>query len=71
MKEKITVNTAALRQILEALVGPGVVLRELQATRRMGGDAHPINILVKEFDAEYRAYTEQENEDETGNKQCK
>ena len=46
----VTVNADALRQVLEALNGPGHLIRELQYTRGpLVGHDNPINILVKEF----------------------
>lgn len=48
--DKITVSAESLRQVLQALNGPGHHIRELQATRGpLVGDNNPINILVNEF----------------------
>lgn len=50
---KVTVDAAALRQVLEALTGPSHLIRELQATRHLPelGDSppNPINKLISEF----------------------
>jgi len=50
----ITVDRAALRQVLQALVGPPHLIRELQATMlpvALFLD-NPINILIGQFNAE-------------------
>lgn len=48
----ITVNADALRQVLQALVGPGHLIRELQATRGpIVGKDNPINLLIEEYNA--------------------
>lgn len=53
MSELIAVNADALRQVLNALNGPGHYIRELQVTRNldelMETTKNPINLLVKEF----------------------
>lgn len=50
--EKITVSADALQAVLKALVGPGHLVRELQATRGpLTGELNPINILIDEFNA--------------------
>lgn len=47
---KILVSAEPLRQLLNALNGPGHHIRELQALRGpLVGDDNPINILVAEF----------------------
>ena len=48
----VTVNANALRSVLIALIGPGHLIRELQATRSIDaltGTENPINQLVREF----------------------
>lgn len=48
----VTVNANALRSVLAALIGPGHLIRELQATRSIDaltGTENPINQLVREF----------------------
>ena len=52
--EKVTVSTDALRQVLQALNGPGHYIRELQVTRDFPGN--PINTLIKEFNAAVEAW---------------
>lgn len=50
---KVQVSTAALRQVLNALVSEGFRIRELQATRQpveLFAD-NPINVLIAEFNA--------------------
>ncbi|MFM9922714.1 hypothetical protein VLK31_06970 [Variovorax sp. H27-G14] len=51
--ERITVDRAALHLVLQALVGPGHLIRELQATRSLHAFGHPnpIETLVAEFHA--------------------
>jgi hypothetical protein len=50
--KKVTVNAKALGEILSALVGPGHLMREIQATRGpLVGKDNPINILVAEYNA--------------------
>jgi hypothetical protein len=48
----ITVNAEALGQLLQAIVGPPHLMRELQVTRGpLVGKDNPINILVAEYNA--------------------
>lgn len=47
--EKVLVSADALRQILEAINGPGYLMRELQAIRSLGNS--PIDTLTKEYNA--------------------
>lgn len=47
--DAITVDRAALRQVLEALIGPGHLIRELQFTRSLPDN--PINKLVDQYNA--------------------
>lgn len=49
--DKVTVSTDALRQVLEALNGPGYHIRELQAIRNLPGMSNPIDTLIDEFNA--------------------
>lgn len=49
--EKVTVSADALRQVLNALNGPGHHIRELQVTRNLPGSTNPIDVLVEEFNA--------------------
>lgn len=46
---KVEVSAAALREILQALNGPGHCIRELQFTRSLPGN--PIDTLIAEFNA--------------------
>jgi hypothetical protein len=55
MNDTITVDRDALFQVLQALVGPGHLIRELQFTR--GLPDNPINKLVDQ----YNAFVAQEN----------
>jgi len=53
-EEKICVTASALRTILQSLVGPEYLIRELQAIRNiedLTGKKNPINILVEEYNA--------------------
>jgi len=55
--DKVTVSAEALRQVLQALNGPGHYIRELQVTRGpLVGDDNPINILVAEYNAAVEAH---------------
>lgn len=47
---EVTVDAAALHQVLQALAGPGHEIRELQATRRLHalGFPNPIDILLEQ-----------------------
>ena len=47
MTTKVSVDADKLRQILEAITGPGHLIRELQAIRSIGSD--PISALVDEY----------------------
>ena len=52
MEGKIYVDVEALGKVLEALNGPGHLIRELQATRGpLVGDDNPINILTDEYNS--------------------
>lgn len=59
----VTVNAAALRQLLAACMGPGHHIRELQATMRlpdvMVGDPHPIKLLVREYNEALAKFKEE------------
>lgn len=46
---KVLVTGSALREILEAVSGPGHLIRELQAIRRLGGS--PLDVLADEYNA--------------------
>ena len=46
---KVSVDAAALRQILVALNGPGHHIRELQATRNLPGVQNPIDKIIQDF----------------------
>ena len=54
--EQITVNAKALKEVLEALNGPGHYIRELQATRSLPGNNNPLNILMEEYNTAVNAY---------------
>lgn len=45
--DKITVSAQALREILQALSGPGHLIRELQVIRSLGDN--PIDTLIQEY----------------------
>jgi hypothetical protein len=49
----ITVDADALRQVLQALIGPSHHIRELQATRSLHklGHPNPIDILIENYEA--------------------
>jgi len=56
----VTVDAVALRTVLVALVGPGHLIHELQATRTLDvaaltGVENPINCLVREFNEQAEA----------------
>jgi len=57
--DKVTVSADALRQVLEALVGPGYLIRELQAIRGLPGYTNPINTLIEEYNAAARKHNEE------------
>lgn len=48
---KVTVSASALRQVIEALVGPPQLIRELLVTRGLAGYTNPIDKLIDEFNA--------------------
>lgn len=48
-REMVSVDAAALREILAAITGPGHLIRELQAIRSLGNS--PIDILRDDFNA--------------------
>jgi len=49
----VTVAAEPLRQVLQALIGPGHLIRELQATRSLHAltNDNPIEILIQQFNA--------------------
>ncbi|MEW6647157.1 MAG: dATP/dGTP pyrophosphohydrolase domain-containing protein [Pseudomonadota bacterium] len=51
--EQVTVNKYALHQVLDALTGPGHLIRELQITSRLAGPDigfdDPINTLISQY----------------------
>ena len=49
MIDKITVDAQALRELLQALVGPEHLIRELQTIRDIQGDDSPINKLLSDY----------------------
>ena len=51
--DPISVDKRALRQLLEAVTGPGHHIRELQATRSLHalGHPNPIDTLIDSFNA--------------------
>jgi hypothetical protein len=53
MPDKILVDAKALKQILEALMGPHHLVLELQATRNIPKELvsteNPINVLIRNF----------------------
>lgn len=50
-RAKVTVDAAALREVLLALDGPGYLIRELQATRGPLFD-NPIDRLIAEYETQ-------------------
>jgi hypothetical protein len=54
--EKVTVSADALRQVIDALNGPGHYIRELQVTRNLPGTSNPINTLIQEYNAAVEAH---------------
>jgi hypothetical protein len=46
---KIPVSYKALRELLNALNGPGYYIRELQVTRSLPGNNNPINVITTQF----------------------
>lgn len=55
-EEKVAVNAAALRQILEAINGPEHILREMKVLRgssisQLTGHRSPIDIVIEDFNA--------------------
>lgn len=48
-ERKIEVTASALQEVLQAIIGPGVLMRELQAIRSLGGS--PIDVLIEEYNA--------------------
>lgn len=46
---ELTVSANSLRHVLNALNGPGHLIRELQATRLLPGGTNPIDQLVNEY----------------------
>ena len=61
---KVTVSANALRQVLNALNGPGHLIREIQVTRGLPGDSNPINTLMSEFDLAVTIHNEALKRDE-------
>lgn len=57
----VTVSADALRQVLQALIGPGHHIRELQATRSLHklGHPNPIETLLEQYNEAARQSTPQ------------
>lgn len=55
MADTVTVDAAALREVLQALVGPPHWIRELQVTRGLPSGTNPIDLLVRQFNAQQGA----------------
>ena len=51
--EKVYVDADALRSVLQALNGPGHLIRELQVIRSLGDS--PIDLLIKQFNEQMSA----------------
>lgn len=49
--EGVVVDGSALRQLLDALSGPGHLIRELQVTRGLPGHTNPIDLLTEQLRA--------------------
>jgi len=49
-KEMVAVDKAALKEVLQALIGPPHLIRELQVTRNIPVD-NPINTLIAQYEA--------------------
>lgn len=47
MARTVTVDADALREILQAIIGPGYLIRELQAIRSLGDS--PIDKLLEQY----------------------
>jgi len=58
--ETVTVNAAALRQLLEAVMGPAHLIRELRVIQELHqkklSPPDPITILVEEYNAAAEAH---------------
>ena len=50
----VTVNAEALRQVLQSLIGPSHLIRELQYTRGIPGDENPIDMLIREYNEQVK-----------------
>ena len=61
MSLKIPVDADALRQVLNALNGPGHYIRELQATRNLPGSTNPINTLIDDYNNHFADSPEIQN----------
>lgn len=51
--EKVLVNAKALREVLQALVGPGHLIRELLVISNLPGHDCPIKQLIKDYNEVY------------------
>lgn len=60
MTTKVSVSADALYQVLQALTGPGHLIREIQYSRGLHalGHPNPIDTLIEEFNAEVRKSTD-------------
>lgn len=56
----VTVDADALRDLLEALVGPYYLMLELKATQGSGGN--PIDRLIEQYNAAAQAYAAMEQQ---------
>lgn len=72
--DKVEVSATALRQLLQALLGPAHLIRELMVIRDLAAkglaDPDPITILVNEYNAAAEAYNITERAKEVGDESC-
>lgn len=57
----VTVDADALRQVLEALIGPSYLMSELMAIRGLGDS--PIDILVEQYNAAVESHDAKEQQE--------
>lgn len=62
---KVNVSYSALREVLNALVGPPHYIRELQVTRGLPGHTNAIDLLIEEFNAEVTRIASETKNNET------
>lgn len=57
-RQQVLVDAKALREVLMALMGPGHLVRELQAITNLPGHDCPIKLLIKQYNEQVSGDTQ-------------